>query len=370
MLVEGGMNPLAESSFAMAWRHLRSMRAGPPGGAGANPERRDTFNASLEQAQQLFAAGTNADVMTKPLQLYYGLSQAGRAIAAVAPNVPDRQQGKPTKPWKLSGHGIGIPAMQQSLDACQGSVGLLPVADNGSGAFTQMAGILGCGSLIDKKPDGSLATRVMVGEIWGTLPECLGFFLDGAMRFPMLAVAGNGPIRTTSSAGLECGTLEGIPTAVKKAGTAAAIKEFLAHYPAAGSWALPSEALGIDPASIWFPGRVHLQVNVLALLWPPGPPIYTDDALTGIPARIGARYLGDAYLFPALGDNTQSLHPLLAWWAILYALSMVARYEPVAWTAMTAINTSTEAASIEHLLETAATRLPRLILDAIDELIG
>jgi hypothetical protein len=37
---------------------------------------------------------------------------------------------------------------------------------------------------------------------------------------------------------------------------------------------------------------------------------------------------------------------------------------------MTAINTSTEAASIERLLETVATRLPRLILDAIDELVG
>jgi hypothetical protein len=43
---------------------------------------------------------------------------------------------------------------------------------------------------------------------------------------------------------------------------------------------------------------------------------------------------------------------------------------PPGWTAMTAINTSTEAASIERLLETVATRLPRLILDAIDELVG
>ena len=35
---------------------------------------------------------------------------------------------------------------------------------------------------------------------------------------------------------------------------------------------------------------------------------------------------------------------------------------------MTAINTSSEAASIEHLLDTALIRLPRLVLDVIDEL--
>jgi hypothetical protein len=49
---------------------------------------------------------------------------------------------------------------------------------------------------------------------------------------------------------------------------------------------------------------------------------------------------------------------------------MVARCEPVAWTEMTSINSSTEAASIEHLLDTATRRLPRLILNVLDELVG
>ena len=213
------MNPVLEGSFPMAWRHLRSMRAKPPGAAGGNPERRATFTASLEQAQQLFAAAADADVMTKPLQLYYGLSQAGRVIAAAAPNVPDRQQGKPVQPWKLSGHGITIPAMQQSIEDCHGSVGLLPVADKGFGAFTQMAGILGCGSLIDKKPDGSPTARVTVGELWGTLPECIGFYLAGTLRYPMLSVDGNGPIPLPWGTGWECATLEPVPNVVKEAGT-------------------------------------------------------------------------------------------------------------------------------------------------------
>jgi hypothetical protein len=367
MLVQGNMNPLKDGAFPMAWRHLRSLRAKTPGAAGANPARRSMFTASLEQAEQLFAAAASAGVMTKPLQLYYGLSQAGRAIAAVAPNVPDQQQGKPAEPWKLSGHGIAIPTMQQAVAACGGSLGLLPVADKGLGAFTQMAGILGCGSLIDKKPDGSPAARVTVGQIWGTLPESVMFWLDGRVGFPMLEIQ-NGPFGTISGTGWESATLEPIPDSDKNAGIVG-LKEFLGHYPDAGSWALPAEVLGTDPADTWSLGKIHPEFNVLTLLWPevatPGKP---RDVLIGVEARVGARYFNTAYLFPALGDNARPLHPLLAWWATLYALSMVARYEPVAWTEMTAINTSSEATSIEHLLDTALIRLPRLVLDVIDEL--
>lgn len=85
MLTAGGHNPLLQGSFDMAWRYLRAMRANPPGAAGGNQARRATFAASLEQSEQLFDAAAGAGVMTKPLQLFYGLSQAGRAIAAVAP---------------------------------------------------------------------------------------------------------------------------------------------------------------------------------------------------------------------------------------------------------------------------------------------
>ena len=92
MLFEGGYNP-----------HLRGLRAKPPGAAATNPERHETLTASLEQAEQLFSAAESAGVMTKPLQLYYGLSQAGRAIGSVAPTLPDRQQGKPAEPC-ASGH--------------------------------------------------------------------------------------------------------------------------------------------------------------------------------------------------------------------------------------------------------------------------
>jgi hypothetical protein len=365
----GGSDPLFGEAFKTAWRHLRSLRASPPGAAGGNQARRATFTAALEQAEQLFGAAATADVMTKPLQLFYGLSQASRAIAAAAPNVPDHQQGKPAEPWKLSGHGIAIPAMEQSVAACGGKLGALPVADKGLGAFTQMAGILNCGSLIDKKPDSSKTVPVTVGEIWRTLPESVGFWLADSGRFPMLAVDNNGPFNLPYGTNWDCGLVEGIPDSVKQSATPDGLKDFLTHYPAAGPWTLPSESLGTAPADMWFPGHVHPQLNVVALLWPaPTGPSTANQISDGVCARVGTRYFKDTFLFPALGDNTRPLHPLLAWWAVLYALSMVARYEPCAWTEMTAINTSIEASPIEHMLETAVIRLPRLILDVIDDL--
>lgn len=371
MLTMGGDDPMFRGGFELAWRHLRSMRAKPPGAAGgSNKTRRATFTAALEQAEQLFDVADRADVMTKPLQLYYGLSQAGRAIAACAPNVPDRQQvqGKPGEPWKLSGHGICIPAMEASVAACGGKLSVLPVSNKGVGAFTQLAEILGCGSLIEKKPDGSKAVPVTVGEIWRTLPESVGFPLADTATFPVLAVDDNRLFDVPYGTNWECAMVEGIPDPIAQSATPGALKDFLAHYPAAGSWTSPVDALGTAPADIWYPGHVHPQLNVVALLWPAPYPVPANQASAGVPARIGATYFKNTFLFPALGDNTRPLHPLLAWWAVLYALSMVARYEPCAWTEMTAINTSLEASSIEHLLETAVTRLPRLVLDVIDDL--
>ncbi len=45
------------------------------------------------------------------------------------------------------------------------------------------------------------------------------------------------------------------------------------------------------------------------------------------------------------------LHPFLASWAVLLALSSLARYEPATWSKMIDIDQSAEANPIEHLLE-------------------
>lgn len=63
----------------------------------------------------------------------------------------------------------------------------------------------------------------------------------------------------------------------------------------------------------------------------------------------------------------RDLHLLMAWWAVLYALSMLARYEPATWVKLISVDDSQHTVPIERLLERAITHLPVLIADTITE---
>ena len=75
--------------------------------------------------------------------------------------------------------------------------------------------------------------------------------------------------------------------------------------------------------------------------------------------------MSDLYVFPAVGANKDCLHPFMAWWAVLFALSMLARYHPEAWADHIAVDSSKVAVAIEHLLNEALTAVPELLLRTI-----
>src|SRR4051812_39627121 len=83
-----------------AWRSIRALRAAPPLLA-RDGERRAVFSAALQQSEELFAAAAKAGPASKPLPLFYALSQAGRAIAA-AHNAAET--------WRIAGHGLTVTA--------------------------------------------------------------------------------------------------------------------------------------------------------------------------------------------------------------------------------------------------------------------
>lgn len=78
-------------------------------------------------------------------------------------------------------------------------------------------------------------------------------------------------------------------------------------------------------------------------------------------------YLGDddRWVFPGLGGSDLPLHPLLAWWALLFALSMIARYEPSSWTRHLDVDAEATAVKLESMLSLALDTCPQLILHAI-----
>ena len=55
----------------------------------------------------------------------------------------------------------------------------------------------------------------------------------------------------------------------------------------------------------------------------------------------------------------------MTWWLVLHALSNLARYQPVAWTAATDLNRSSMATALERALDIALEAIPHLLLEAL-----
>ncbi|MGB6164964.1 MAG: hypothetical protein WCF33_00130 [Pseudonocardiaceae bacterium] len=74
----------------------------------------------------------------------------------------------------------------------------------------------------------------------------------------------------------------------------------------------------------------------------------------------------DSVVTPTIGSMATGLHSFLALWAVLLALSSLARYEPATWSKMINIDRSAEANAIEHLLEEAKTSVPAAVLHLLN----
>lgn len=143
------------------------MRHEPPGAARASAARAATFVAAREQAEQLFLAARAVGPAARPLAAFYGLSQAGRAVASAAHSLPDDG-------FKLMGHGITCPGLRQGTDTLV-QLADITVGDEGSrrgaGAFERIATVL---------ESGSLPQPVRLGDLWGLLPDLQTPPLPGA----------------------------------------------------------------------------------------------------------------------------------------------------------------------------------------------
>lgn len=336
-------------SRATVWRHIRALRFQPPGRADKG-DRKRVFGSALEQAEQLFTAAEAVDYASRPILLFYGLSQAGRAVAAASTAADNNS-------FRLTGHGIEVPRLDQRPPLHE-----LTVTDRGKGSFTQLAPLLRSGTL----PQGAT-----LGQIWASIPSLLGTPLGGAggreylppLRFEMHG--GHGGLRP--GVVLEfLAWVHGLPGRFADDPDAGqAVHSFLAGYPTlAGSdqSLLDYHHIPALPDHL-VPGTAKA---FRAWPWPDEPPdreAFEKD----FEDRRTLPYLGDddRWVFPALGGSTMQLHPLLAWWALLFALSMLARYEPAGWTGYLNVDVSSHAVALEAVLGQALDICPQLILHAI-----
>lgn len=162
-----------DSSYApteAVWRALRQLRAAPPGYA-AQGSRKDMFSAALEQTEQLFAAASTVGPASRPMLLYYGVNQAGRALAACAP-VPKSES-------VLHGHGLFVDKKDQP------DIGEVTVQDKGADhhSFLRVAKILKPRTPPDPTRVADLWTVVLEVERW-PLTASTGNLLHVSMEDP------------------------------------------------------------------------------------------------------------------------------------------------------------------------------------------
>lgn len=320
---------------ASTWRDLRSLRHDPPGFANGNGRgpRRATFQAALEQCEQFIRAAGGADYATRPLQLFYAMSQGTRAVVAASPRVGQN--------WRVHGHGLSALTDEPALPEVK-------VFANGDGLFQALAAVLDFPPLVREE-------RVRLGDLWPLVPESIEAPLDKDETLSAIMFwPGEWPQHQT----LYGAQLAWIRSAVPRlyGQDKQAVARHFARYPALQglSWSVAQNVA-------WNVHDFAAELDVhLELIDGKRPDIITPGS------RLGARYCGqvgkEVFITPAIGSMTGPLHPTLAWWAVLLALSSLARYEPANWAKMIDVNRSSHATAVEHLLDDAIVRIPQMLL--------
>jgi hypothetical protein len=308
---------------------LRALRASPPGLAAKDKPRRQVFAAALGQFDELLTAAGAIGPASAPLPLYYALNQAGRAIAAAHQPNPNR--------WQPRSHGLKVGHPGRSLG--QTLVTPDPPPKRGKVATDSFRVIAGTtGSWL-------LTGSVMLGELWAAAPgteRVRGLGLRHNRAAQVEPVGAGAPAILGRIRGPE---LEGL-TQTRRSGPAR--KRLERAYPVARSGMNISLGLVSNP---------HPEI-VADLHWRTASGITRSlgDVTTRFPGPQGAHYL-----MPGLGQNDDVLSPLMVWWAVLYSLSHLARYQPASWTAALDPVESPLATPIEGALAYAREVMPQVV---------
>jgi hypothetical protein len=316
--------------------YLRRTRARPPGRAGEG-ERRATYGTALEQFEELLCAAETASPGVRPLPLFYSLSQAGRAIAAAY--LPGE--------WKLRGHGISCgsltPASVLDLE-------IRPWTDPDPARPDSFHGVAAATG------SGVPAGPVRLGALWTALPN-VGVLIadaDDAERWPDALLIAD-PEATPSM--LERFDRVTVGAVSHRRPDGASIVDVLEHYPYADQTRV-EEIPGVGIVATWTPAGHALKVH-----WPadaeslPGR-ISTLDRI--VPTAPG----GARWWRPLVGGAAMS--DLMMWWALLFGLSMLARYEPAGWGAMLDLDVSPLSSHLVRLMDAAVGVVPELVLNVLE----
>jgi hypothetical protein len=313
---------------------LRATRAAPPGTAASDSDRRATYGAALAQFDELMRAAESAPVASRPLPLFYALSQAGRAIAAAHTGPRWRLRGHGLSCDDLSGQATHVLVKPKSSESKDGTA-----QDSFGGVTTAIGADL-------------LTEPVPVGQLWASLPEIAGLLPTAEWVRPLHVIPKVPEGKLVDYAHVYAnivgfdGEPEELPDHLRQ------------HFPTARDVNL------FQPQGLPRPITEHTQFGPgVHVRWPSD-----EQSIQGLlhalqdVAPDGVAF-EPRWLRPAVGGV--ALSPLLSWWALLFALSMLARYEPAGWTTALDLDHSQLAAALRRLLDIALERVPQLVLSAL-----
>jgi hypothetical protein len=285
------------------WRSIRAQRSDPPALAAEHEARRRVFQAALAQAEELWDAAAAVGTASRPLPLYYCLSQAGRAVCAAWLR---------DDPWQPRSHGL---ARVESADADLGLRALgygARVTRREAPAYSMIAQ-----ATVSETFDGTAT----VAELWASLPS-----------FPMLPPQISGP---------RCIRLERVspPPAY---GSSLQRALALTH----GVFHLYGADLRYDDLPNTYPTLRGLEQDGVAPGLTPeaeGEPIFTfprEDRTLRSLYDVAVRDPDDDrrrqfFVRPVIGTNRGVEPPsrFLTLYALMFCLSELARYYPDTWVA-------------------------------------
>jgi hypothetical protein len=246
---------------------------------------------------------------TRPILLFYGVSQLGRAVAAAANNLDNSS-------YRLSGHGL----KDRNLDGVdEHSLASLVVWGQQSGAFPTVASALRA---------APMAHEFCLGELWSWIPDSARIPLPAAATdrplLQLLPEQNSGAIAVIQGPAWVNARVQGIPRhlvfAAQEAGDHEAVRarttEFFAHYPGLSGWT----PLGPEGGR-WFFEFAGQELMQLRVRLPKSPEQGEQDVID----EISSNYHTAHYLYPADADGGPASNPFLIWWEVLYVLSRLAR---------------------------------------------
>jgi hypothetical protein len=332
------------------------VRASPPGHARKQGARRNTFAAALEQAQEFARAAEAAGYATKPILLFYALSQASRAVCAA----------KLDEDWVRIGHGLSVPERGEGL----------PTVAIKAGSGGLYGGVL---ETVDESP---ISGEVTIGDLLAAHPEFADLALPDDRPRPLLArPAASFPpeadlLDSTAVVGALFLLLDGLP----ELGSREDFVEALAQYPSLAG-ARPAEQPTRLPGGVLSPeeernGIVYRRAILPATMFPVVRVDVRGELLRDLvrrfeeiaPHGVQGDPINQRWIQPAVGEPKQIVGAFSSWWALLLGLSSLARYRPAEWVRVLDVDRSDHAVLLERVLDRAEEALPHHILGALDRL--